>query len=236
VESNHPDHRVAARALLTELAASAASRPKAVRMGISGVPGVGKSTFIACLGTQLTGAGGTVGVLTVDPSSVRTGGSVLGDKTRMGQLAADPSAYIRPSPAADTLGGVARATAQAIVVIEAAGFEMIIVETVGVGQAEIAVASMVDTFLYLTLARTGDQLQGIKKGILEIADVIAVNQGRRPGGRDQRRGEGARRRDPARPTWPAGMGSTGAHLFGADGRRGRRRLGRRAQASGSSRT
>lgn len=176
VESSHPDHRVAARAMLTELAAYADDRPDAVRVGISGVPGVGKSTFIDCLGTQLTGGGGTVGVLTVDPSSVRTGGSVLGDKTRMGKLAADPSAYIRPSPAAGTLGGVTRATAQAIVVLEAAGFEVIIVETVGVGQSEIAVASMVDSFVYLTLARTGDQLQGIKKGILEIADVIAVNK------------------------------------------------------------
>lgn len=176
VESSRPDHRVAARAMLTELAADAAAGPEAVRVGISGVPGVGKSTFIEQLGTRLTSSGLTVGVLTVDPSSVRTGGSVLGDKTRMGRLAVDPAAYIRPSPSAGTLGGVARATAQAVVVLEAAGYEVIIVETVGVGQSEIAVAGMVDTFLYLTLARTGDQLQGIKKGILEIADVIAVNK------------------------------------------------------------
>lgn len=176
VESNHPDHRVAARAMLAELAAYAAGRPDVPRIGISGVPGVGKSTFIETLGTQLTGTGMTLGVLTVDPSSVRTGGSVLGDKTRMGRLAVDPLAYIRPSPSSGTLGGVARATAQAIVVLEAAGFQAVIVETVGVGQSEIAVAGMVDTFLYLTLARTGDQLQGIKKGILEIADVIAVNK------------------------------------------------------------
>jgi len=115
-------------------------------------------------------------VLAVDPSSVRSGGSVLGDKTRMGRLAADPSAYIRPSPSAGTLGGVARATAQAMLVLEGAGFDVVLVETVGVGQSEVTVAGMVDTFLFLTLARTGDQLQGIKKGILEIADVVAVNK------------------------------------------------------------
>ncbi len=177
VESSHPDHRVAARAMLAALAEDRAGRPDVPRIGISGVPGVGKSTFIETLGTQLTSTGITLGVLTVDPSSVRTGGSVLGDKTRMGRLAVDPRAYIRPSPAAGTLGGVARATAQAIVVLEAAGFQAVLVETVGVGQSEVAVAGMVDTFLYLTLARTGDQLQGIKKGILEMADVIAVNKG-----------------------------------------------------------
>ena len=115
-------------------------------------------------------------MLAVDPSSVRTGGSVLGDKTRMAQLSADPNAYIRPSPSAGTLGGVARATTQAMLVLEAAGFDVVLVETVGVGQSEVTVAGMVDTFLFLTLARTGDQLQGIKKGILEIADVIAVNK------------------------------------------------------------
>ena len=176
VESIHPDHRLAAKAMLAELSAYPERQPETIRVGISGVPGVGKSTFIERLGTQLTSAGATIGVLTVDPSSVRRGGSVLGDKTRMGRLAADLSAYIRPSPSAGTLGGVARATAQAIVVLEAAGFEVVVVETVGVGQSEIAVAGMVDTFLFLTLARTGDQLQGIKKGILEIADVIAVNK------------------------------------------------------------
>ncbi len=117
-----------------------------------------------------------MGVLTVDPSSVRTGGSVLGDKTRMARLSADPDAYIRPSPSAGTLGGVARATTQSMAVLEAAGYDVVLVETVGVGQSEVTVAGMVDTFLFLTLARTGDQLQGIKKGILEIADVIAVNK------------------------------------------------------------
>lgn len=179
VESTAPRHRVAARELLTALAetADAVGNPTmAVRVGISGVPGVGKSTFIEALGTQLTAAGHKVGVLAVDPSSVRTGGSVLGDKTRMAQLAADPHAFIRPSPSAGTLGGVARATTQSMAVLEAAGYDVVLVETVGVGQSEVTVAGMVDTFLFLTLARTGDQLQGIKKGILELADVIAVNK------------------------------------------------------------
>lgn len=148
----------------------------AVRVGISGVPGVGKSTFIESLGTHLTGQGFKVGVLAVDPSSVRTGGSVLGDKTRMPRLSVDPHAFVRPSPSAGTLGGVAAATSQAMSVLEGAGYDAVLVETVGVGQSEITVAGMVDTFLFLTLARTGDQLQGIKKGILEIADVIAVNK------------------------------------------------------------
>ena len=174
VESSRPDHRTAARELLTELASPAGAA--SVRIGISGVPGVGKSTFIEAFGGNLTAAGHRVGVLAVDPSSVRTGGSVLGDKTRMARLSVDPDAYIRPSPAAGTLGGVARATSQAMTVLEAAGYDVVVVETVGVGQSEITVAGMVDTFLFLTLARTGDQLQGIKKGILEIADVIAVNK------------------------------------------------------------
>ena len=186
VESSRADHRALARDLLTALTSTAvveegalqptANHGAAVRVGISGVPGVGKSTFIESLGTHLTAAGRRVGVLAVDPSSVRTGGSVLGDKTRMACLSADPNAYIRPSPAAGTLGGVARATSQAMVVLEAAGYDVVLVETVGVGQSEVTVAGMVDTFLFLTLARTGDQLQGIKKGILEIADVIAVNK------------------------------------------------------------
>jgi len=172
VESSKREHREAARALLTELAGEG----DAIRVGISGVPGVGKSTFIETLGTRLTAEGHRVGVLAVDPSSVRTGGSVLGDKTRMARLSADPNAFIRPSPSAGTLGGVARATAQAMAVLEAAAYDVVLVETVGVGQSEVTVAGMVDTFLFLTLARTGDQLQGIKKGILEIADVIAVNK------------------------------------------------------------
>ena len=173
VESSRADHRAASRELIAELSSTTGH---AVRVGISGVPGVGKSTFIEALGSYLTGTGQRVGVLAVDPSSVRSGGSVLGDKTRMAQLSADPDAYIRPSPAAGTLGGVARATTQAMLVLEAAGYDVVLVETVGVGQSEVTVAGMVDTFLFLTLARTGDQLQGIKKGILEIADVIAVNK------------------------------------------------------------
>lgn len=184
VESSRAEHRASARVLLTELAehARAGSRPLATRVGISGVPGVGKSTFIESLGTRLTAAGHRVGVLAVDPSSVRTGGSVLGDKTRMAALAVDPRAFIRPSPSAGTLGGVARATTQAMLVLEAAGHDVVLVETVGVGQSEVTVAGMVDTFLFLTLARTGDQLQGIKKGILEIADVVAVNKADSSGG------------------------------------------------------
>ncbi len=173
VESTRADHRAVARDLLAELAPHAGG---AVRIGISGVPGVGKSTFIEAFGSHLTGHGLKVGVLAIDPSSVRTGGSVLGDKTRMARLSADPNSYIRPSPSAGTLGGVARATTQAMMVLEAAGYDVVLVETVGVGQSEVTVAGMVDTFLFLTLARTGDQLQGIKKGILEIADVIAVNK------------------------------------------------------------
>ncbi|MDQ4051154.1 MAG: methylmalonyl Co-A mutase-associated GTPase MeaB [Actinomycetota bacterium] len=176
VESTKPEHREAARELLSTLTRHKLSDGSTLRVGISGVPGVGKSTFIEALGTRLTGQGHRVGVLAVDPSSVRTGGSVLGDKTRMAKLSADPDAYIRPSPSAGTLGGVARATVQAMAVLEAAGYDVVLVETVGVGQSEVTVAGMVDTFLFLTLARTGDQLQGIKKGILEIADVIAVNK------------------------------------------------------------
>ncbi|WP_134764667.1 methylmalonyl Co-A mutase-associated GTPase MeaB [Nocardioides sp. 1609] len=178
VESALPAKRTAARELLTLLTtdADAGVRSPAVRVGISGVPGVGKSTFIEALGSRLTAEGHRVGVLAVDPSSVRTGGSVLGDKTRMSRLSADPQAYIRPSPSAGTLGGVARATVQAMTVLEAAAYDVVLVETVGVGQSEVTVAGMVDTFLFLTLARTGDQLQGIKKGILEIVDVVAVNK------------------------------------------------------------
>jgi LAO/AO transport system kinase len=173
MESSHPDHRAQARELLAAL--QPPTEP-AVRVGISGLPGVGKSTFIETLGRRLTSSGHRVGVLAVDPSSQRTGGSVLGDKTRMPTLSTDPDAYIRASPSAGTLGGVARATSQAILVLEAAAYDVVLVETVGVGQSETTVAGMVDTFLFLTLARTGDQLQGIKRGILELADVIAVNK------------------------------------------------------------
>jgi LAO/AO transport system kinase len=173
VESHRPEHRVAAQELLLELLPRAGG---AHRVGVSGVPGVGKSTFVEELGTRLTGAGHRVAVLAVDPSSTRTGGSILGDKTRMARLAVDENAFVRPSPSAGTLGGVARATRETIVLMEAAGYDVVLVETVGVGQSEVAVAGMVDSFLLLTIARTGDQLQGIKKGILELADVVAVNK------------------------------------------------------------
>ncbi|MGH3613700.1 MAG: methylmalonyl Co-A mutase-associated GTPase MeaB [Pseudonocardia sp.] len=181
VESHRPDHRQAAQRLLMELAPHAGG---AHRVGISGMPGVGKSTFIGALGTRLTGAGHRLAVLAVDPSSTRTRGSILGDRTRMARLAVDPHAFIRPSPSAGTLGGVARATRETIVLTEAAGFDVVLVETVGVGQSEVTVAGMVDTFLLLTMARTGDSLQGIKKGILELTDVVAVNKADGPHGRD----------------------------------------------------
>jgi LAO/AO transport system kinase len=173
VESTRADHRVLAQELLIRLTPHAG---QARRVGVTGVPGVGKSTFIDALGSELTAAGHRVAVLAVDPSSTRTGGSILGDRTRMASLASDPAAFVRPSPTAGTLGGVTKATREAIVIVEAAGYDVVIVETVGVGQSETAVAEMVDTFLLLALARTGDQLQGIKKGVLELADVIAVNK------------------------------------------------------------
>ncbi len=175
-ESTRPPPRDPARGVLQRLAAARRDAPAGIRVGLSGTPGAGKSTLIERLGTTLTAAGHRVGVLAVDPSSARTGGSVLGDKTRMPTLATDPRAFIRPSPTAGTLGGVTRATAQSIDILEAAGYDVVIVETVGVGQSETAVARMVDTLVLLGLARSGDQLQGIKKGVLEIADVVAVNK------------------------------------------------------------
>ena len=173
VESTRPDHRELAQELLVRLLPKSGT---AHRVGVTGVPGVGKSTFIDELGTRLIERQHRVAVLAVDPSSTRTGGSILGDKTRMERLAVDPAAFIRPSPTSGTLGGVARATREAIVVLEAAGHDVVLVETVGVGQSETTVANMVDTFLVLMLARTGDSLQGIKRGVLELADVIAVNK------------------------------------------------------------
>ncbi len=146
------------------------------RVGITGVPGVGKSTFIDSFGSMLTRAGHRVAVLAVDPSSSRTGGSILGDKTRMARLAVDPAAYVRPSPTGGTLGGVARMTREGMLLCEAAGYDVVLVETVGVGQSETVVAGMVDLFLALMLPGAGDELQGIKKGLLEIADLIAVNK------------------------------------------------------------
>lgn len=173
IESTRADHRQQGQELLLEL--SCEPEP-AVRVGITGVPGVGKSTAIEALGMYLIERGHRVAVLAVDPSSTRTGGSILGDKTRMARLAVQADAYIRPSPTSGALGGVAKATRETIVLLEAAGYDVILVETVGVGQSEVAVANMVDTFVFLTLARTGDQLQGIKKGVLELADVVVVNK------------------------------------------------------------
>jgi LAO/AO transport system kinase len=179
VESRHVGHRERAMALVAALTASAAAADaefRSSRIGISGVPGVGKSTFIDALGLRLIEDGHRVAVLAVDPSSRRTGGSILGDRTRMSRLAASPHAFVRPSPSGGTLGGVARTTRESMFVMEAAGYDVVLVETVGVGQSEYVVADMVDTFLLLALARTGDQLQGMKRGILELADVIAVNK------------------------------------------------------------
>jgi LAO/AO transport system kinase len=173
MESRRPDHREAARALLQELMPRTG---KAVRIGITGVPGVGKSTTIDTLGSMLTEKGHKVAVLAVDPSSTRTGGAILGDKTRMARLAIDPNAFIRPSPSSGTLGGVAAKTRETMLLCEAAGFDVILVETVGVGQSETAVADLTDFFLVLMLPGAGDELQGIKKGILELADLIAVNK------------------------------------------------------------
>ncbi len=173
VESTRADHHQQAQELLLALMPAAGN---AHHIGITGVPGVGKSTTIEALGMHLIQQGHRVAVLAVDPSSTRSGGSILGDKTRMPKLAVHPDAYVRPSPTSGTLGGVAKATRETIVLMEAAGFDVILVETVGVGQSEVAVANMVDTFVYLTLARTGDQLQGIKKGVLELADIVVVNK------------------------------------------------------------
>jgi len=173
VESSRVEHRPQAQRLLTGLLPHTG---RAQRVGITGVPGVGKSSFIDTLGSNLIAAGHRIGVLAVDPSSAVSGGSILGDKTRMTRLAADPAAFVRPSPTSGTLGGVARASRETMLVLEAAGYDVVLVETVGVGQSEYVVADMVDTFLFLTLARTGDQLQGMKRGILELADVIAVNK------------------------------------------------------------
>jgi LAO/AO transport system kinase len=173
VESTRPDHREEAAALLTEVLPHTGG---AIRIGISGAPGSGKSTFIEAFGLHLVEDGHRVAVLAVDPSSTRTGGSILGDKTRMGELTRSDSAFVRPSPTAGTLGGVARRTREAMLLCEAAGFDVVMVETVGVGQSEVAVAGMVDLFAVLVAPGAGDELQGIKRGIIELADVVVVNK------------------------------------------------------------
>ena len=173
IESKRADHRKSAHLLVQELLPATG---RAVRLGITGAPGAGKSTTIDTLGTYLTGQGHKVAVLAVDPSSTRTGGSILGDKTRMARLAVDPHAFIRPSPTSGTLGGVAAKTRETMLVCEAAGYDVVLVETVGVGQSETAVADMTDFFLVLMVAGAGDELQGLKKGIVELADMIAVNK------------------------------------------------------------
>jgi len=173
IESSLPAHQEMAGKIIEKLLAHTG---KAIRLGITGVPGAGKSTFIESFGTMLTERGHQVAVLAIDPSSARSGGSVLGDKTRMLELSVNDNAFIRPSPSGGTLGGVARKTRETMLACEAAGFDVIIIETVGVGQSETAVASMVDFFLVLMIAGAGDELQGIKKGILEVADSIVINK------------------------------------------------------------
>jgi LAO/AO transport system kinase len=173
VESDKPEHVAEAQELLGELLPRTGG---AARVGISGVPGAGKSTFIDAFGTMLTAEGKKVAVLAIDPSSSVSGGSILGDKTRMARLSRDENAYIRPSPSSGTLGGVHRKTRETLLLCEAFGFDVILVETVGVGQSETVVADMVDVYLVLMLAGTGDELQGIKRGILEVADLLAINK------------------------------------------------------------
>jgi LAO/AO transport system kinase len=172
VESARPDHRAEALALLAALRHG----PQALRIGLSGTPGVGKSTFIESFGLMLTGQGLKVAVLAVDPSSARSGGSILGDKTRMERLSRDPLAFIRPSPSQTQLGGVARRTREAVALCEAAGFDVVLIETVGVGQSETVVAELSDLFLLLLAPAGGDELQGVKRGIMEMADLILVNK------------------------------------------------------------
>jgi LAO/AO transport system kinase len=173
IESKRADHRKNAHHLVQELLPLTG---KAVRLGITGAPGAGKSTTIDALGSYLTAQGHKVAVLAVDPSSTRTGGSILGDKTRMARLALDPNAFIRPSPSSGTLGGVAAKTRETMLLCEAAGYDVVMVETVGIGQSETAVADMTDFFLVMMLPGAGDELQGLKKGIVELADMIAVNK------------------------------------------------------------
>lgn len=187
IESSLPAHQEMVRPIIDRLLPYTG---KAIRLGITGVPGAGKSTYIDSFGSLLTGLGHRVAVLAIDPSSTRSGGSILGDKTRMLNLSVNDRAFIRPSPSGGTLGGVARKTRETMLVCEAAGFDVIIIETVGVGQSETTVSSMVDFFLVLLIAGAGDELQGIKKGVLEVADAIVINKA---DGDNKRRAELARR-------------------------------------------
>ena len=203
IESSLPEHRQIADKVIEKLLQNTG---KSVRLGITGVPGVGKSTFIESLGLNLAQKGHKVAVLAVDPSSKRSGGSILGDKTRMEQLSCHDNAFIRPSPSGDTLGGVASKTREIMLVCEAAGYDVILVETMGVGQSETMVATMVDFFLVLMISGAGDELQGIKKGVLEIADALAINKA---DGDNIQRAENARQEfdiamhmiSPKSPTW-----------------------------------
>jgi len=219
IESAHPAHRQLGRTVVDRLLPETG---KAVRLGITGVPGVGKSTFIESFGMMLVEKGLQVAVLAVDPSSTRSGGSIMADKTRMERLSVAPGAFIRPSPSGGTLGGVARMTRETLLVCEAAGFDVVLVETVGVGQSETTVASMVDFFLVLMLAGAGDELQGIKKGVLELADAVAINKA---DGDNIEKAEKARRSyemalhllNPASPTWsPPVLACSALTLAGVD--------------------
>jgi len=219
IESSLPAHQELSRAVLDALLPRTGD---AVRLGITGVPGVGKSTFIETLGMYLVQSKRRVAVLAVDPSSTKSGGSVMADKTRMERLSAEKSAFIRPSPSGGTLGGVARKTRETMLVCEAAGFDVIIVETVGVGQSEATVASMVDFFLVLMLSGAGDELQGIKKGVLELADAIAINKA--DGDNEEKAKKAAQIYEsalhllqPASPTWtPAVLTCSALELTGIE--------------------
>ncbi len=227
IESRRADHQAAARQLVQQLLPATG---KAVRVGITGTPGVGKSTTIDALGTFLTGEGHKVAVLAVDPSSARTGGSILADKTRMARLASDPNAFVRPSPAGGTLGGVAAKTRESMLICEAAGYDVILVETVGTGQSETAVADLTDFFLVLMLPGGGDELQGLKKGVVELADMIAINKAD---------GDNIKRATAAAAEYRAALHildpaiaelvAAGRDLFGADRRRRRRIVEHRAR-------
>jgi LAO/AO transport system kinase len=218
VESRRADHQAAARLLLQRLMPHTGG---AQRIGVTGVPGAGKSTTIEAFGCNLTALDRRVAVLAVDPSSTRNGGSILGDKTRMERLASDPAAYIRPSPSGGELGGVARKTREAILLCEAAGFDVVIVETVGVGQSETVVAEMVDIFMAILIPGGGDELQGIKKGLIEIADLILINKADTDPARAERSAREYRNAlhilTPAHPDWtPPVLTASGLNNAGLD--------------------